>query len=121
MVTLAAELACGLRQFDIDLQQGDHVRSAANYLADALSRLVKGRQCLLNWRQCRALIPGQETPVTLSKQRCYASALLLPHLYVGGALAQRMLGDKGRHLEMAWWAEIKRKDWGFHDNGPVMD
>eukprot|EP00435_Cladocopium_sp_Y103_P000377 s3357_g1.t1 len=52
MVLLAAELACGLRQFDIDLQQGDHVRSAANYLADALSRLCKG-----------AAVPAQLAPV----------------------------------------------------------
>eukprot|EP00435_Cladocopium_sp_Y103_P027100 s2345_g6.t1 len=52
MVTLAAELACGLRQFDIDLQQGGHVRSAANYLADALSRLSKG-----------AAVPVQLAPV----------------------------------------------------------
>eukprot|EP00435_Cladocopium_sp_Y103_P009043 s6101_g2.t1 len=39
---------------------------------------------------------------------------------LAGALAQRMLGDKGRHLEMAWWAEVKKKDWGFHDDRPVM-
>ena len=42
MVAVAAELACVLRQFDIDLRQGNHVRSAANYLADALSRLSRG-------------------------------------------------------------------------------
>ena len=42
MVAIAAELACVLRQYDVDLRQGDHVRSAANYLADALSRLSRG-------------------------------------------------------------------------------
>lgn len=46
MVAVAAELACVLRQFDIDLRQGNHVRSAANYLADALSRLSRGAAVL---------------------------------------------------------------------------
>ena len=41
MVKAAAELAC-LRQFDIEMSQGSHLRSAANYLADALSRLSQG-------------------------------------------------------------------------------
>ena len=73
MVAVAAELACVLRQFDIDLRQGNHVRSAANYLADALSRLSRG-----------AAVPALLVPVTrldfkrnlvepylnLSKQRC---------------------------------------------------
>eukprot|EP00435_Cladocopium_sp_Y103_P010609 s3357_g2.t1 len=39
---------------------------------------------------------------------------------LAGALAERILGDKGRHLEMAWCAEVKRKDWGFHLDRPVM-
>ena len=39
---------------------------------------------------------------------------------LAGALAERILGDKGRHLEMAWWAEVKRKDWALHGERPVM-
>ena len=53
MVAIAAELACVLRQYDVDLRQGDHVRSAANYLADALSRLSRG-----------AAVPALLVPVT---------------------------------------------------------
>ena len=39
---------------------------------------------------------------------------------LAGALAERILGDKGRHLEMAGWAEVKRKDWALHGERPVM-
>ena len=39
---------------------------------------------------------------------------------LAGALAERILGDKTRHLEMAWWAEVKRKDWSLHGERPVM-
>ena len=42
MVVLAAELACALRASDIELSRGSHLRSAANYLADALSRIPQG-------------------------------------------------------------------------------
>ena len=42
MVILSAELACVLREFDIELSKGKHLRSAANYLADALSRIPQG-------------------------------------------------------------------------------
>ena len=39
---------------------------------------------------------------------------------LAGVLAERVLGDKTRHLEMAWWAEVKRKDWALHGERPVM-
>ena len=52
MVKVAAELACALRQFDIEMSQGSHLRSAANYFADALSRLSQG-----------AAVPARLVPV----------------------------------------------------------
>eukprot|EP00435_Cladocopium_sp_Y103_P039029 s2094_g10.t1 len=274
MVILAAELACGLRQFDIDLQQGDHVRSAANYLADALSlvlppfpvptcawlagcggvtpccragrsprpavapadrvtmwaarllpasqqrrfagaggcdpaarrrierkreelvaqryaarqaEIVRSREDYASgpvrleradgfdpWRalaervcqlcsrkpvigyccKCRVELCGaciNRMPTAPFKWICLDCActsdesgdqarllvacqneevarrkvvLAQPGMStedeLAGALAERVLGDKRRHLEMAWWAEAKRKDWGFHDERPVM-
>ena len=39
---------------------------------------------------------------------------------LAAALAKRMTGDSGRQAEVAWWAEIKRKDWGALGERPVM-
>ena len=36
------------------------------------------------------------------------------------ALAERILGNPARASEMAWWAEVKRKDWALYDDRPVM-
>ena len=41
-VLLTAELVIKLRHLDVNLWPGKHLRSANNYLADALSRLCQG-------------------------------------------------------------------------------
>ena len=44
MALLAAELVIRLHQLDVQIAFGRHLRSAANYLADALSRLGAGKK-----------------------------------------------------------------------------
>ena len=39
---------------------------------------------------------------------------------LAAALAKRMTGDPERQAELAWWAEVKRKDWGVLGERPVM-
>eukprot|EP00435_Cladocopium_sp_Y103_P028266 s2421_g7.t1 len=265
MVKVAAELACVLRQFDIEMCHGSHLRSAANYLADALSRLSQGAAvparlvpvlrltagprdawspaggfqrgrgsadlaavgirpcgprgfCLQANRVClfaRGGKPRQERgesvktwspqgskkgnkrlglpregedpwslfakrpcqlcsrkPVVLLCSRCgvetcgacISRQAVAPYRWqcldyscssdesgeqarllvscqneeiacrttvlpqpdpeesegLAGALAKRLLGDQGRHPEMAWWAEVKRKDWELVGDRPAM-
>ena len=40
--------------------------------------------------------------------------------YLSGSIAQRSLGNRDWGAEVAWWAEVKRKDWALHDERPVM-
>ena len=44
MAALAAELVVVLRDLDVQISFGRHLRSAENYLADALSRLGAGKK-----------------------------------------------------------------------------
>ena len=44
MAALAAELVVVLRDLDVQISFGRHLRSAENYLADALSRLSAGKK-----------------------------------------------------------------------------
>ena len=39
---------------------------------------------------------------------------------LSAAIAQRSLADLQLGSEVAWWAEVKRKDWSLHDEKPAM-
>ena len=59
MATLAAELVVVLRDLDVQISFGRHLRSAENYLADALSRLGAGKSVPAQLQS----IPRVEAPV----------------------------------------------------------
>ena len=59
MALLAAELVVTLKEMDSQIAFGRHLRSAANYLADALSRLSVGKSVPKQLKE----VPRVEPPV----------------------------------------------------------